>query len=74
MELEVIKELGIGREVAKMAISHPKFGYRTGALEAARAFGDEIRGKVGGLFGFLDLIIVCCVEFCVVRCCGVILG
>jgi hypothetical protein len=31
----------------KSNVSHAEFGARTTALEAARAFSDEIRGKIG---------------------------
>jgi len=32
-------------------LSNPEFGFGTSALEVARVFGDEIRGKCGELFG-----------------------
>ena len=32
-------------------LSNPEFGFGTSAMEAARVFGEEIRGKCGELFG-----------------------
>lgn len=46
-----------------MAITHSEFGYATGALEAARAFEEEIRGTIGELFlipTFVSLVFAVC--------------
>jgi hypothetical protein len=41
----------LGKKIrAEMAITYKEFGYKTGALEAAAAFGDEIRRKIGEFF------------------------
>lgn len=45
------------REVAEMAISHPKFGHGTGALEAAAAFKGEIVGRIGEFVLLLSVLV-----------------
>lgn len=65
-----------------MAITHEEFGHGTGTLEAARAFKDEIVGKVGELavlFWIVDRVAVCfyllLLGACgVMRDCGVLRG